>query len=241
MLRGDVIKTGAYSGDQIIGLTELAPEFEKLAITYGLQFDSADTAVYEKIMGEAYESFHPAIIELHRTGKTTRIFKGECEVTRGRNPLSHIVAAVMGFPKSGSAIAVSVTVTPDATGETWVRDFAGQKFQSHHSLGQGKWARHITEKFGLIRIQMAILEEAGNLRIETRGWSIFGIPLPKFLKPGGDVYETQDAQGRFVFHVDLKAPLIGRLCQYHGWLEPIEKAGAKEISPAANGAPQTRA
>jgi len=214
MLRGDVMKTGAYSGDQIIGLTDLAPEFKKLAITYGIQFDSADTAVYEKIMGEAYENFHPAITELHRTGKTTRIFKGECEVTRGRNPLSHIVAAVMGFPKS-------VTVTPDASGETWVRDFAGQKFQSHHSLGQDKWARHITEKFGPIAIQMAILETAGNLRIETRGWSIFGIPLPKFLKPGGDVYETQDAKGRFVFYVDLRAPLFGRLCKYHGWLESI--------------------
>lgn len=222
MLRGEVIITGSYSGDQLIGLTELAPEFAKLAITYGLQYDSAKTPIYEKIMGDAYRRFHPAIAELHRTGDG-RVFKGTCDVTRGRNPLSHIVAAVMGFPKSGTAVPVSVTVTPDAQGEIWVRNFGGQKFQSHHSLGQGKWARHITERFGPIRIKMAILEEAGNLRIQTQGWSFFGIPLPAFLKPSGDVYETQDAQGRFVFHVDLKAPLFGRLCKYHGWLEPENK------------------
>ena len=220
MLRGEDIKTGAYSGDQVIGLADLAPEFARLAIAYGLQFDRADTPVYEKIMGDAYARFHPAIAELHRTGDAVRIFKGECEVTRGRNPLSHIVAAVMGFPKSGSAVPVSVTVTPDANGETWVRDFNGQKFQSHHSLGTGKWARHVTERFGPIRIRMAILEEDGNLRIHTAGWSFLGLPLPKFLKPGGDVYETQDAKGRFIFHVDLQAPLFGRLCKYHGWLEP---------------------
>ena len=162
MLRGEVLPTGAYSGDEIIGLSDLATEFAKLAITYGLQFDGAKTPVYEKITGEAYTRFHPAIVELHRTGDKTRIFKGHCDVTRGRNPLSHIVAVVMGFPKSGTAVPVTVTVTPDAAGETWERDFNGKKFSSHHSLGIGKWARHITERFGPIRIQMAILEEAGK-------------------------------------------------------------------------------
>ena len=241
MLREQTLPMGTYSGDEIIGLEDLAPEFAKLDITYGLQFDGAETPVYEKIMGSAYKDLYPAIAELHRTGDKTRLFKGACNVTRGRNPLSHIVAAVMGFPKSGTAVPVTVTVTPDAIGETWERNFNGKRFSSHHSLGQGKWARHITERFGPIRIQMAILEDAGKLRIDTRGWSLFRLPLPSFLKPSGDVYETQDEQGRFVFHVDLNAPLLGRLCKYHGWLEPVEKAGAKEISPSPNGSPQTRA
>ena len=222
MLRGETMPNGAFSGDEIIALDDLAPEFAQLDITYGLQFDSADTPVYEKIMGEAYARFHAAIAELHRTGEKVRIFKGHCDVTRGRNPLSHIVAAVMGFPKSGTDVPVTVTVTPDTEGETWERNFNGKTFSSHHSSGTGKWARHVTERFGPIRIQMAILEEDGNLRIDTRGWSLFGLPLPNFLKPAGDVYETQDEHGRFVFHVDLKALLFGRLCKYHGWLEPVK-------------------
>jgi len=114
-----------------------------------------------------------------------------------------------------------MTVTPDAAGETWVREFGISAFQSHHSLGRGRRSRLITEKFGPISIHMAILEEGGKMRIETQGWSIFGVPLPKILRPGGNVYETQDDLGRFVFHVDLVAPLFGRLCKYEGWLAPV--------------------
>lgn len=219
MLRGQVSAPGAYSGHQIIGLSDLEIEFSNLDITYGLHSDGANLAVYEQVMGEAYTRLHPSVVDLHRTA-TGRKFSGHCNVTRGRNPLSHIVAAIVGFPKSGTHVPVTVTVEPSQTGETWTRDFGGKVFSSHHSLGTGRWSRHITEQFGPMAIHMAILEEAGTLRIKTQGWSIFRIPLPAFLKPGGDVFETQDDKGRFVFHVDLIAPLFGRLCKYEGWLSP---------------------
>jgi len=221
MLRGETPAPGAYSGDELISLADLAPEFAQLDISYGLQYDGADLAVYEAVMGEAYAKLSPAIQDLHRTGKG-RAFAGKCSVTRGRNPLSHIVAAIIGFPKSGENIPVTVTVTPEGSGEMWTRNFGGQTFQSHHSLGTGQWARHVTERFGPMAVHMAILEDNGKLRINTRGWSIFGLPLPKFLKPGGDVFETIDDEGRFTFHVDLTAPLFGRLCKYVGWLAPAE-------------------
>ena len=221
MLRGETPAPGAYSGDELISLADLAPEFAQLDISYGLQYDGADLAVYEAVMGEAYANLPPAIQDLHRTGKG-RAFAGECSVTRGRNPLSHIVAAIVGFPKSGENIPVMVTVTPDGSGEMWTRNFGGQTFQSHHSLGTGQWARHVTERFGPMAVHMAILEDNGKLRINTRGWSIFGLPLPKFLRPGGEVFETIDDVGRFVFHVDLTAPIFGRLCKYVGWLAPAE-------------------
>ncbi len=212
---------GAYSGDEVVDLQDLKPEFAKLNISYGLQYDSHDLPVYEAIMGEAYQRLSPAIQDLHRIGKG-RHFRGSCNVTRGRNPLSHIVAMIMRFPKSGTHILVSVTIKPDETGELWTRNFGGQSFSSHHHKGTGRWSRYVTETFGPIAIHMAILEEVGNLRIETVGWSIFGLPLPRALKPGGDVYETQDADGRYQFHVDLTAPLFGRLCKYEGWLVDVE-------------------
>jgi len=218
MLRGDTPKPGAYTGDELIGLSDLAPEFAQLDITYGLQYDGADLPPYEKVMGAAYADLSPAVQALHRTG-TGREFAGRCTVTRGKNPLSHIVAAIMGFPKSGDDVPVTVTVTPDATGELWTRQFGKSTFSSHHRDGTGKWSRHVTESFGPMSVHMAILEEGGRMRMNTKGWSFLGIPLPPFLRPGGDVYETQDAKGRFVFHVDLKAPIFGRLCKYEGWLE----------------------
>lgn len=222
ILRGKSPAAGAYSGDQLIDLAALVPEFAALDITYGLQYDDADLPPYEAALGGAYAKLSPAVQEVHRTGQG-RTFQGRCDISRGRNPLSHIVAAVVGFPKSGEDVTVTVTVTPDETGETWARNFGGQTFQSHHSCGKGKWSRHITERFGPMAIHMAILEDGGKLRIQTQGWSIFGLPLPKVLRPGGDVYETQDSEDRFVFHVDLTAPLFGRICKYHGWLMPTEE------------------
>ena len=226
-LRGTPPAAGAYSGDQIIGLQDLALEFAKLKIAYGLHYDGTGLPVYEAVLGESFAALSPAVQDQHKTGDG-RVFTGHCHITRGKNPLSHIVAAIIGFPKSGDNIPVTVTVTPDEKGEMWTRNFGGQTFQSHHSRGQGRWSRHVTERFGPIAIHMAILEEDGKLRIQTRGWSIFGLPLPRALRPGGDVFETQDGHGRFIFHVDLTAPIFGRLCKYHGWLEPVANQDAVE-------------
>jgi hypothetical protein len=226
-LAGQSPKPGAFSGDQVVNLDDLEPEFAKLNIAYGMQSDDTKLPVYEASLGEAYAKLSPAVQDLHRTADG-RHFGGFCTITRGRNPFSHIVAAIVGFPKSGTDVPVSVRITPDEDGESWTRNFGGQTFSSHHSLGRSSWSRHVTERFGPIEIHMAILEDAGTLRIETRGWSIFGLPLPKFLKPGGDVYETQDDQGRFRFHVDLIAPLFGRLCKYEGWLIDQDQAPRSE-------------
>ena len=223
ILHGNFPAAGSYSGDQLISFDHLKPEFGSLDISYGLHYDGADLAVYEKVLGDAYQRLAPAVIEHHRA-KPNRHYAGRCKVTRGQNPLSHIVAAIVGFPASGDDLPVTVIVTPDEKGELWTRKFGDQIFKSHHSLACGRWARHVTEKFGPISIHMAILEEEGRLKIQTQGWSFLGIPLPKFLKPGGKVYETENEQGQFVFYVDIKAPIFGRLCKYEGWLDPIDMA-----------------
>jgi len=171
------------------------------------------------VLGDAVARLHPAVADLHQTG-AGRKFAGRCKITRGRNPLSHLVAGLFRFPKAGEDVAVTVEITPDATGELWVRNFGGRNMQSHHSPGTGRWQRHIIERFGPFRIVLAVLERAGQLHIETQGWSVFRLPLPRFLRPGGEVYETQDDAGRFRFHVDLCAPGLGRLVLYEGWLSP---------------------
>jgi len=76
----------------------------------------------------------------------------------------------------------------------------------------------VVERFGPIAVYLAILVQNGRQILKTTGWSVFGIPLPKFLMPGGEVFE-HDANGRFNFHVDMVAPLLGRLVKYEGWLE----------------------
>jgi len=68
-------------------------------------------------------------------------------------------------------------------------------------------------------IGIALTVQDGRLHNITQCWSVFGVPLPRVLCPGGEVYEHAE-DGRFNFHVDIKAPLIGRIVKYRGWLEP---------------------
>ena len=60
------------------------------------------------------------------------------------------------------------------------------------------------------------------MRVDTKGWRLFGLPLPSWLGPNGDVYEFAK-DGKFHFHVDLRLTVIGRIVKYVGWFDPQPK------------------
>ena len=66
---------------------------------------------------------------------------------------------------------------------------------------------------------LAIDASSEMLRLVVRRWNAFGIPMPRYLAPGGDAYEHA-ADGRFNFHVEISLPLIGTVVRYRGWLVP---------------------
>lgn len=53
------------------------------------------------------------------------------------------------------------------------------------------------------------------------GWRLGALPLPSALAPRTRAHEEVDEQGRFIFDVEISAPLIGRLVRYRGWLERV--------------------
>jgi len=202
-LRGDTVAAGARTAITDITLADFDTEFAKLKITHGIHDDTPQSRnLYEEILSDAYADMSKPLRELHAIG-TGKTFEGRCKVTRGKNPLSHIVAAVFGLPKASPDIPVKVVLTKDGNKEIWERFFNGRRMVSTQEAGRGK---------------LAILVEDGKQILKTTGWSIYGIPLPKVLTPSGDVYE-HDADDRFNFHVDLVAPIFGRLVKYEGWLE----------------------
>ena len=217
-LRGDTIPAGARTAITDISLADFDREFSNLKINHGIHDDTPTPRnLYEEILGPAYEQMSGPLQNLHRIG-TGKTFKGRCKVTRGKNPLSHIVALLLRLPKASPDIPVQVVLTKDGDKEIWERFFDGKRMVSTQEAGSGKQSRLVIERFGPIAIHIAILVENGHQVLRTTGWSIFGLPLPKFLLPGGEVFE-HDADDRFNFHVDLVAPLFGRLVKYEGWLE----------------------
>ena len=83
--------------------------------------------------------------------------------------------------------------------------------------------RDVVERFGPIGIAMAVLVEGERLVLMIRRVTVFGIPLPSWLRPGGVAYE-HTADGRFNFFVEIRAPLAGLIVGYRGWL--VESSGA---------------
>ena len=103
--------------------------------------------------------------------------------------------------------------------ERWTRTFAGRSFHSTQEQGRGRFEWLVCERFGPLCAGMALVWDEGKLRLVVRRWSVFGIPLPLWLAPGGDSYEYAE-DGRFHFHVEIGHPFTGLIVGYRGWLVP---------------------
>jgi hypothetical protein len=65
---------------------------------------------------------------------------------------------------------------------------------------------------------MALVVEHERLLLVLRRWSFCGIPLPMWLCPRSQSYESAEGN-RFNFHVKISHPLTGLIVSYDGWLE----------------------
>jgi hypothetical protein len=124
---------------------------------------------------------------------------------------------VIGFPKAGEDVPVTVRFASDGDREIWTRDFGGKVFRSWQAEGKGRDRHLLAEVFGPFRVLMAPVQNGDRLRLVVRGWRFCGIPLPLFLAPGGDTYE-EERDGRFHFHVEIGGRLTGLVVRYTGWL-----------------------
>ncbi|MNM15569.1 hypothetical protein D3C81_257960 [compost metagenome] len=86
--------------------------------------------------------------------------------------------------------------------------------------GQGRNEALLVERFGVISVALALLVDNGRLQLVPRRWSILGMPLPRALLPGENSFE-HEVDGRFVFDVEIGAPVVGRIVHYRGTLEAV--------------------
>jgi len=90
-------------------------------------------------------------------------------------------------------------------------------------LRVGFTPRVLCEGFGPLTFAMALVSEEGRLSLVMRRWSAFGVPLPMWLCPRSNAYETVE-DGRFRFHVEIGHLLTGLIVRYRGWLVPDDRA-----------------
>ena len=96
------------------------------------------------------------------------------------------------------------------------------------STGFGRFEHLLCERFGPFLFGMALAPENNRLQLVVRGWSVFGLPLPRCLAPAGDYCEFEKDE-RFHFDVEIRLPLVGFVIRYKGFLNPPN--GAVSLAP----------
>ena len=218
-LEGQKPATGARPAVNALELTDYDAAFQNRTIKTGWHSDQKPNAtLYEKILNTAYQDLPKQVQKIHGSNDTRR-WSGFARATGGNTIFARLIAKLIGFPKDNDNLPVTVTFTPNGTGELWERNFDGKRFHSYQDIGTGQNSRLLTEKFGIITVALAVLVKNDRLYLQPRRWSCLGIPLPKSLLPKGDSYETQNDE-KFHFNVKVEAPIIGLIAAYQGWLEP---------------------
>jgi len=216
-LKGDRPDTGARPATDALELEDYDQLIESRKIYTGLR-DDTPQGVFKTILGVQFKTLPPLVAALHNDANTR--WHGKANVQSGSNLFAKLAARIAGINvKAGNDIPLTVTFKTDTKGEQWTRNFGGQTFQSHFSIGAGRNTHLAVERFGIIKVALALVKDGDKLRFIPRRCTVLGIPLPKFLLPREESFETEN-DGRFQFNVAVRLPIIGRIAAYKGWLEP---------------------
>lgn len=224
-LAGQVPEPGARASVTDLDLADYTPLFAARAIHTGVrETPPPDAPLFQRVLGNAWETQPTAWRRLHTVSSTGLTASGRASVERGRGPLARLAARLGGFPPASPDCPVSITMTraPDG-GELWRRDFAGHRFASRQGLGRGRNAHLVVESFGPAAFAFALVRGDGKVTLALRRWTLFGLPLPLWLAPRTQAFETVEAApdgDRFRFDVRLSHPLAGLIVHYRGWLRP---------------------
>jgi len=217
---------GARAAVRDLELDDYEALFARRRIVAGVRDDDAADAVplYARILGSAWDRLPVAIRDMHRVNSAATA-RGLASVERGGGLLARLVAILVGFPSAAAETPVDVRFEASDGRETWTRTFGADRFASRQFAGRGRSAGLLCERFGALTFAMALVAEGERLNLILRRWSLFGLPLPLWLCPRSNAYETVEG-GRFRFHVEISHPLTGLIVRYRGWLTPVPQTRA---------------
>ena len=221
------IETGARDASEVLTLDDFGPLLADLPISHGTSERMLEPPLYRRAMGERFDHLPPLVRLIHEVGGDAGA-AGRGTVAWGGSRVAALICRLMRFPPPGEH-ELHVAFAQRNGGERWTRDFGGHQFSS--VLQQSDCG--VSERFGPIRFHFELPSDAEGLRMVLRRWSLFGVPLPPAVAPRIEAREREEAD-RFLFHVDVAMPLVGRVIRYSGWLEHVaqrKKAAGRTRPP----------
>jgi NAD(P)-dependent dehydrogenase (short-subunit alcohol dehydrogenase family) len=211
---GHIAAPGARSAAGVLGLEQIRPWFEGLAIETRLSAYRNEKPLFRIVLGAGYEKMPATTRRLHR-GRPAVIADGEAQVAGATNALGAALARAFGFPEPAERVPVRVIIESVEGRERWTRFFDGRPMRS---VMQGIDENMIAESFGVVAVTMKLEARPDGLDMLPHSGRIGPVPLPRFLLPRIRAEERVDELGRHRFDVDIGLPLVGRLVAYRGFL-----------------------
>ncbi|MES2988682.1 MAG: DUF4166 domain-containing protein [Pseudomonadota bacterium] len=213
LLAEDILagRVGACAQDAscLLTLDRFEPLFNELSIRHEIT-EWPVAPLYARAMGARFAALPAPVREMHMISGDAGA-AGQGRVKRGKG-LAHLLGRIMGFPPTGE-YPVRVSFAEHAGKERWTRDFGGHCFTSELSQA----GQRVAERFGPLRFIFDLPSDGEGLRMALMDWTLFGVPMPRFLGPRIDAREWV-AEGRFHFEVAVRMPVIGKVVHYTGWL-----------------------
>jgi saccharopine dehydrogenase-like NADP-dependent oxidoreductase len=207
------VPAGAGPCVGLLSLEDIVAEMEPHGLT--TETEVSRGAVFARAIGPGFETLPDPIRALHETPGRS-LWRGRAKTEGAATPLAALVARIVGFPGAQADCEVEVRVETDGDQSTWRRRIGGQTFVS--VLSKPAEGGRIEERFGPLSFRLQLVPAGERLIYTVESWRMGPVPLPRALAPRTRTHERTDAQGRFVFDVEISAPLIGRLVRYCGWL-----------------------
>jgi hypothetical protein len=170
-------------------------------------------AVFQQILGQAFTRLPPQLQRVHAGDHAQALFRGRCDVVRGRGLLIRLAAWLASLPPTAEDLPIGVMIHRDPTGETWIRRFGT------HEMKSRLWADGtlLGERLGAITFSFRLEEIAGRIEWRVHAARVLGVRLPTnwFVHTVATELLEND---RYTFDVRATLPLLGTLISYRGWL-----------------------
>lgn len=207
------IGAGARACVGVLALEEINVDMASHGLTTASVSDRG--AIFARAIGPGFDVLPAAIRALHETPGQS-LWRGEAMTEGAAGPLAALVARIVGFPTAKPACPAEVAIDADGDRSIWRRRIGGHAFAS--VLSTPRAGGRVRERFGPVSMDLSLTPEDGRLVYRVEGWRLGPLPLPRVMGPSTRAHEEVDADGRFVFDVEISLPLLGRLVRYRGWL-----------------------
>lgn len=176
---GRETRRGAQVAAGLFDLDAILREVAHLPIVTATHEGAPDDPVlFRRLLGRAFEALPQPVRETH--GGMSRVFTGEVIARIGRGLAARALQRVLGLPTPGRH-AAEVRMVADAAGETWTRRFGRQVFVSR--LEDTPALACFVERVGPVSFRFRLDATSAGVRWRFRGWTVFGLPLPRSLGP----------------------------------------------------------